>query len=169
MAMTEGGSSRATALKKINNLIKDIRMAMLTTAAPDGHLHSRPMATQKSEFDGELWFLTKDDSAKVFDIEHDVHVSLTYVDGKHTFVSLSGIASVSHDRAKIEELWNPMYKAWFPEGKDDPEITVLRVRVESAEYWEAPANTVVRNFQILRAALTGKEAEVAKNKSVQLR
>jgi general stress protein 26 len=160
--------SRSEALKKINDLIKDIRVAMLTTASPDGCLHSRPMVTQNSEFNGELWFLTRDDSGKIFDIEHDVHVSLTYVDGKHTFVALAGRASVSQDRSKIEELWNPMYKAWFPEGKTDPEIDVLRVHVESAEYWEAPLNALGRNFESLRVAMTGGEAKMGEKQSVNL-
>lgn len=163
------GSSRATALAKINDLIKDIRIAMLTTAGPDGSLHSRPMATQKTTFNGELWFLTREDSGKSFDIHHDAHVSLTYADGQHTFVALAGRAVVSQDKAKIQELWNPMYTAWFPQGKEDPEIRVLRVRVDSAEYWDAPSNTVVRNFQILLAAVTAGQTKAGENEAVSLR
>jgi general stress protein 26 len=163
------GSDRAAALTKINELIKDIRFAMLTTVGPDGTLHSRPMATQKSDFNGELWFLTRDDSGKVFDIHHDAHVSLTYADGKNTFVSLTGRAHVSRDAAKIHELWNPMYIAWFPQGKEDPEIRVMQVLVESAEYWDAPNNALVRNFQILLAAATAGHVKVGENESVKLR
>lgn len=169
MAETSNGSDRLAALKKIDGLIKDIRIAMLTTAGPDGTLHSRPMATQKSEFTGELWFLTRDDSGKVFDIQHDANVSLTYADGKNTFVSLSGRARVSRDQAKIDELWNPMYMAWFPQGKEDPEIRVMRVTVDTAEYWDAPSNAVVRNFQILLAAVTAGHVKVGENEAVTLR
>jgi general stress protein 26 len=169
MANEKETPSRAEALGKINDLIKDIRMAMLTTAAPDGSLHSRPMATQNSEFTGELWFLTREDSGKVFDIHHDAHVSITYADGKQTFVALTGRAAVSQDRAKIEKLWSPLYMAWFPQGKDDPEIRVLRIRVESAEYWDAPSNALARNFQILMAAVTAGHAKVGENETLSLR
>ncbi|AXC15238.1 general stress protein [Acidisarcina polymorpha] len=169
MATESNASNRSEALSKINGLIKNIRIAMLTTAAPDGSLHSRPMATQNSEFTGELWFLTRDDSGKVFDIHHDAHVSLTYSDGKHTYVALTGLGSVSRDQAKINELWNAMYMAWFPQGKEDPEIRVLRVRIDSAEYWDAPSNAVVRNFQILLAAVTAGQSKVGENESVSLR
>jgi general stress protein 26 len=162
-------SSRATALAKINDLIKDIRIAMLTTAGPDGTLHSRPMATQKTTFNGELWFLTRDDSGKSFDIHHDAHVSLTYADDQHTFVALSGRAVISRDKARIQELWNPLYAAWFPRGKEDPEIRVLRVSVDSAEYWDAPSNALLRRFQILLAAVTAGQTKVGENEAVSLR
>jgi general stress protein 26 len=161
-------TSQVESYRKIDELVKDIRIAMLTTTGPEGVLHSRPMATQQKTFDGVLWFLTRQDSGKVFDIAQDAQVSLTYVDGKHTFVSLTGRATVSHDRSKIEELWSPLYKAWFPEGKDDPEISVLKVEVDSAEYWEAPANAIVRNFQILRAAMTHGSTAVGEHEKVQL-
>ncbi|WP_158748305.1 pyridoxamine 5'-phosphate oxidase family protein [Acidobacterium sp. S8] len=156
------------AYKKIDELVKDIRIAMLTTLGPDGVLHSRPMATQEKTFEGTLWFLTREDSGKVFDIAQDSQVALTYVDGKHAFVSLNGRASVTRDRKKIEELWNPMYKAWFPEGKDDPEISVLRVDVDTAEYWEAPSNAILRNFQILKAAVTHGSSPVGEHDKVAL-
>ncbi len=163
------GASRTEALSKIDGLIKDIRFAMLTTAAPDGCLHSRPMATQKNEFNGELWFLTRDDTGKAFDIHHDAHVSLTYADGKQTFVSLTGRANLSRDQEKIDELWNAMYTAWFPQGKEDPSIRVLRVLVDSAEYWDAPSSALVRNFQILLSAVTAGSTKVGENETVNLR
>ncbi len=160
--------SREEGVAKIAELIKDIRIAMLTTVGVDGPLHSRPMATQQTPFDGELFFLTGEDSGKVHEIEDDAEVALTYVDPKHTFLSLSGGASISNDRALIEKLWNPTYKAWFPGGKDDPEIRVLRVRVEHAEYWEAPANALLRNVKILARAVTGGKTPVGEHAAVTL-
>ena len=153
---------------KIHELIKDIHIAMLTTEGTDGVLHSRPMATQKAEFDGSLWFLTRHNSGKVSEILHDSEVNLTYTDGNHSFVSLSGKAEINQDRSKIDELWSPLHKAWFPEGKDDPEITVLVVRVKEAEYWEAPANAIVRNVKILSAALTGGKVTAGEHEKVIL-
>ena len=160
--------SQQEAMKKIGTLIKDIRIAMLTTADEDGRLHSRPMATQESDFDGVLWFVTREHSGKVGEIRNDAHVNLTYSDKTHIFVSISGRAEVLRDRAKLEELWNPMYKAWFPEGKDDPEARVLRVRIDQAEYWEAPASAVIRNYKILKAAVTGSLKDVGEHQKLTL-
>ena len=155
-------------IAKIAELIKNIQMAMLTTVGTDGPLHSRPMATQKKPFDGELLFLTADDTGKVYEIKKDAEVALTYVDPKHTFLALSGRASISNDRTLIRELWNPSYKAWFPGGENDPTIRVLRVAVEHAEYWEAPSNAVVRNAKILARAVTGGKTAVGEHARVEL-
>jgi general stress protein 26 len=124
----------AEGMKKIGELIEDIRICMMTTAAGDGTFDSRPMATQKSEFDGTLWFLTRRESEKVREIADDDHVSLLYEDPDDSkYVAIKGRATVSRDRAKIHELWNPMYKAWFPEGEDDPAIGVVKVTVSEAQ------------------------------------
>ncbi len=160
--------SREEGIAKVAELIKDIQIAMLTTVGTDGPLHSRPMATQQTPFEGELFFLTGADTGKVNEIEDDRQVALTYVDPKHTFLTLSGRASISNDRALIEKLWSPTYKAWFPEGKEDPGIRVLRVVVEQAEYWEAPANAIVRNVKILARAVTGGKTPVGEHARVAL-
>jgi general stress protein 26 len=152
---------QSEAIEKIWSLIKDIHVAMLTTTDPNGSLYSRPMATQQDHFTGELFFLTRAHSGKVDEIRDHSKVNLTYVDTHHsTFVSLSGSASLSRDRARINELWHPSLKAWFPNGEDDPEITVLTVRVEEAEYWDAPSSAMVRNIRILERALRGGEGKM---------
>ncbi len=149
-------------LKKIGDLIKDIRIAMLTTAAPDGSFDSRPMATQKvEEFDGTVWFLTRGESGKVDEIEDNMHVSLIYADtGNAKYITVKGLASINKDKDKIRELWNSMYKAWFPQGEDDPGISVLRVDVQEAEYWEASSSRLVRGVKYLAAAVTGGKVDV---------
>jgi general stress protein 26 len=167
--MSDKTQSHDESLAKIQDLIKDTRIAMLTTAGEDGKLYSRPMATQGTRFQGEVWFLTRQDSGKVNEIRHDAHVNIAYANPKDSsFVSLSGRAQVSKDRAKIHELWNPLYKAWFPKGEDDPEITLLKVTVEDAEYWDAPSNAIVRNYQILRAAVTRGSSPVGEHARVEL-
>ncbi len=155
----------AEGLKKIGDLVKDIRMAMLTTAAPDGSFDSRPMATQKADdFDGTVWFLTQAGSGKLGEIKNDSHVSLIYADsGNSKYVTVKGIASTSTDKAKIHELWNAMYKAWFPKGEDDPSIVVLRVDVTEAEYWEASSSRLVRGVKYLAAAATGGAVDVGES------
>jgi general stress protein 26 len=152
-------------LKKIGELIKDIRITMMTTVARDGSFDSRPMATQKTEtFDGTVWFLTRHESGKVQEIEEDAHVSLIYADPSDSkYVSAKGRARISTDRNKIHELWNPMYKAWFPDGEDDPQIAVLRVDISEAQFWEASSSKLVVGIKYLAAAVTGGKVDVGES------
>lgn len=144
--------------KKLHDLIKDIRFAMLTTVEEDGTLRSRPMATQEFEFDGDLWFFTAAHAPKVDEVQHNQHVNVSYAEPKdQKYVSISGTAQLVRDRAKIEELWNPLFKAWFPQGLDDPELALLKVSVDKAEYWDSPSSKVVRLVGFAKALLTGKQ------------
>jgi general stress protein 26 len=144
------------ALEKFQSLIKDIKMAMLTTIAPDGSLRSRPMATLQTEFDGDLWFFTSDNSPKVDEIVDDQHVGLAYASfSKQEYVSVSGVAGIVRDPERARQLWTPAAKAWFPEGVEDPHLVLLRVRVTAIEYWDAPASRMVVLYGMAKAILTG--------------
>ncbi|MGC3966738.1 MAG: pyridoxamine 5'-phosphate oxidase family protein [Pirellulales bacterium] len=157
------------AVQRLGELIKDIRIAMFTTVGLDGALHSRPMATQQTPFDGELWFFTKGSSLKVDELEEHRRVNLSYADPSHQrYVSVSGTASVFRDRGKEEELWNPLYKAWFPDGLDDPDLMLLRVTVEEAEYWDAPSNSMMHIIGFVKALVTGKEYEPGEHGELEL-
>ena len=154
-------------LKKIGELIDNIRICMMTTSDGNGAFDSRPMATQKTEFDGTVWFLTRNESGKVREIENDDHIGLMYANpDDSSYVSIKGRASVGRDQAKIHELWNPMYKAWFPEGETDPTITVLKVKVDEAQYWEASSSKLVMGIKYLAAAVTGGKVEVGETGKV---
>ena len=119
---------------KISEMVKDIHIAMMTTVAKDGSMSSRPMALQDKPFDGTLWFLTRSTSEKVDEIEDDKHVTLTFAEPSDSkYVTLKGRASVSQDRSRIKELWNPMYKAWFPNGEDDTAAAVTGGKVAVGE------------------------------------
>ena len=156
-------------VSKLAELIKDIEIAMMTTVEDDGKLHSRPMATQKEKFDGDLWFFTKLHSVKVQEIKHDERVNLSYgLPDKNRYVSVSGVANLVTDKGKMKELWQPTLKAWFPDELEDPEISLLRVNVETAEYWDAPHNTVVRLAGFVKATLTGQEYKPGENKVIDL-
>lgn len=145
---------------KLGELIKDVEMAMLTTVTADGALRSRPMATQKRPFDGTLWFLTEGTSGKIDEISKDHQVNLAYTDPKsQKYVSVSGRAEEVHDREVVKDLWNPMYKAWFPNGPEDPNVVALRVDVDSAEYWDAPNSKIVYAIGLAKALATGKRYE----------
>jgi general stress protein 26 len=156
-------------LKRLNEKIKDIKIAMLTTIEDNGELHTRPMSTHGMEDDGTLWFFTKEHSAKVEEIKKEQQISLSYTDTDgENYVCASGTATVSHDKEKMKELWNPILKAWFPEGLDDPEIALLKVKLHKAEYWDEPGGKVVSFFRIAKAALTGDKHQTAYHDKMNL-
>ena len=163
--------SKSDDVKKLVRLIKDIKFAMLTTATKNGALRSRPMATQvEDDFDGTLWFFTDDDEAKVHEIQRDKHVNVSFADPhKNDYVSVSGLASIVKNKAKAKELWNPFYKAWFPDGLDDPKLALIRVDVDRAEYWDSPNSKVVQLAGLIKAVVTGKPAKGGENKKVKLK
>lgn len=153
-------NNEMTDLERLATLIKDIKFTMLTTVSTDGTIHSRPMATQKIEvksFDGTLWFFSKKNSFKNHDIENEQQVNLAYANpDDQKYASVQGRAMISEDKEKMRELWNPTLKAWFPEGIDDPEISLISVQVESAELWDSPPSKVVQLAGFVKATLTGK-------------
>jgi general stress protein 26 len=157
-------------VEKLAKLIKDIQFAMLTTAMPDGSLRSRPMATQRAPFDGTLWFFTPADSAKVHEIEDDQHVNVSYADpSRNNYVSVSGRASVVRDEAKAKALWSESLRTWFPKGSDDPDIALLKVTVDAAEYWDAPSSAMVHLYGYAKAVTTGKRPRGGENEKVKVR
>jgi general stress protein 26 len=151
--------TRQESIEKLKELIEGIDFAMLTTIA-GGKFRSRPMSTQKFEFDGDLWFFTSDQTHKVDEIQADNRVSVAYANpDDNVYVSVFGRAEVVKDRAKMEELWNPILKAWFPEGLDDPTLCLLKVSVEEAEYWDSPNSKIVQIAGFVKALVTGQPAE----------
>ena len=137
-------------------LIANIPVAMLTTIGTDGQLHSRPMTTQKFAFTGELWFFASRTSLVRWEVGTHPQVNLAYAaHGEHRYVSVSGFAQLVDDRGKVERLWNQTYEPWFPDGIDDPQLALLRVAVEHAEYWDAPRGVMVRIAGFLKAVIGG--------------
>lgn len=156
-------------LRKVTELLKHVRIAMLTTVAKDGSMSSRPMAMQNEPFDGTLWFLTRSSSDKVDEIFEDQKVTLTFAEPKDSvYVALKGTASVNQDRAKIKELWNPMYKAWFSGGETDPQIAVLKVNVHEGDFWEASGSRLLRLARYAAAAVSGGSVPVGRAGHVEV-
>jgi general stress protein 26 len=161
--------SQSEAMAKIWDLIRDVKVAMLTTNGSQGELRSRPMASQESGFDGDLWFLSRQQSGKVDEIEHGSRVSLTYVNNdRHAYVALSGTADLTKNRERIQQLWKPIDAAWFPQGEDDPDIIAIKVTIEEAEYWEAPGNTLVRGYHLLKAIATHGKSQPGEHEKIAL-
>lgn len=162
--------SRNEDIKKLNELIKDVKIAMLTTEDTDGTLRSRPMGTQEVEFDGDLWFFTNKESAKVHEVESHKEVNVSYSrPDSNTFVSVSGKAEVVNDKAKMKDLWNPALKAWFPDGLNDPDITLLKISVNKAEYWDASSSKMVVLAKMAKAVITGQEYQADKREHATLK
>ena len=156
-------------LQKIREMAKDIDFCMLTTVDENGALHSRPMSVNEQiDQNGNLWFFTGVSSHKVSEISKSpkVNVSFADPDNQH-YVSISGLAELVRDRNKIEELWKPEFKMWFPEGKDDPEIALLRVTLEKAEYWDSPSSTIGYVLNFVSSLVTGKEADHGENRKIE--
>ena len=137
-----GEIGRDQAIRTVAEIIGRIRIAMLTTLTADGAFRSRPITTHGARFDGDLWFLTRMGSAKIEEVRQHRRVGLTYARSEdNSYVALTGTAEVVVDAKKAEELWDPSYRAWFPEGPNDPDLALIKVSVEMAEYWSAPALT----------------------------
>ena len=162
-------------LAKFYELIDEIEVAMMTTRRPDGHLESRAMANQKRAGGADLWFVTAEDTGKVHHIEHDPHVNLAYYKpGSYEWVSASGIASLSRDRSKIRELYEPDWKMWFPdEGDarhgtpDDPRLVLIGVDIHGAVFLEVNKPQPVVLYELMKGWLTGTEPELGKMHTIE--
>jgi general stress protein 26 len=129
---------------KLWSLIRDIHIATFITYDATGNLRSRPVATQQSKFDGYLWFFTRLGSATELQTAGEQTMNLSYTDPlTNRYVSLSGVAILVQDKDKFKELWNPIYHGWFPLGFEDPNLKLIKIRVEAAEFWDSAQATMV--------------------------
>jgi general stress protein 26 len=164
--MAQQGSGDA---RKVYDMIKDVRVAMMTTLDADGGLHSRPMHTMKPDAEGNLWFFTRRDAPKTAEVEREHAVNLAYADpSEQNYVSVSGRATIVTDQKRIDELWSEPLRAWFPDGKDDPQVALVCVKPERAEYWDSPSSTIVHMVGYAKAVLTGKSPNPGDNAKVDL-
>jgi general stress protein 26 len=129
---------RQQSIRTLRELIRDIRVCMLTTHTPDAGVRSRPMITARHEFDGELWFFTQADDPKVDEIQQNPVVNLVYAEPREDrYISISGEAQLVRDQQKAELLWTDGLDDWFPSGPSDPSLVLICVHVNEAEYWDA--------------------------------
>ena len=132
-------------IAKLNELIKGIEFAMLTTIRPNGSLHSCPMATAEVHGDGALWFFSGNKSEKVEAIKSDPRVNLAFSDpGTQRYVSITATAEPLRDHVKAKELWSPRYEKWFSKGLADPNVILLKIQVRDAEYWDGAVGRMVQ-------------------------
>ena len=153
-------------LARLADLIADTEVGMLTTEDSDGTLRSRPLMTLEMDEAGRLWFFTQLSTRKVGDMDQHRKVNLSYADvARQSFVSISGRVRLLRDPDKARDLWTQRVKPWFPSELDDPDLGLLEVTVEAAEYWDVPASRMQRLFGMMASpdgepGQPGEHAEV---------
>jgi len=156
------------AVKKLKSLIEDIRFCMYTTCE-NGKIESRPMTTLDVDSEGNAWFFTNRNTQIGSETDNGESVTLIYSHpGDNTYLSVAGKASIVHDEAKKEELWSPLSKAWFPDGKNDPDLVILKVTTEEAAYWDSPSSKMVVFFSLVKAAVTGEPGDPGEHGKLNL-
>jgi general stress protein 26 len=167
---TTTASADPKALHKLQELVREIGVSMMTTVIPDGALRSRPMVTVDFEEDGVIWFFTADDSGKADDLDLEHGVNLSYADPhKHRYVSVTGNANIVRDAERARKLWKSSLKTYFPRGLEDPHLALLAVRIETAEFWDAPSSKMVRFFTAAKTPRTGEDPEHGEHTKVHIR
>ena len=162
-------------LAQFYKLVDEIEIAMFTTRRSDGHLASRPMATQVRAKGADLWFVTDKSSPKVREIRKDKHVNLSYYnDRTREWISVSGIARIVADRAKIRELYRSDWRAWFGDeggakdgSADDPRMVLIGVKISVAQYLELNKPRAVILFEVVKGMITGTKPDFPETKEIR--
>jgi general stress protein 26 len=146
------------AVKKIKEIVDAAKSCFFCTSGMTGQSKGvRPMSVQQVDEMGALWFLSANDSNKDEDIQADPTVDLYFQGSAHSdFLHLRGRASVSEDKQKIKELWEPIMKTWFTEGENDPRISVIRFVPDEGYYWDNKHGNAVAGVKMMVGALVGK-------------
>lgn len=151
----------AEAIKKIKLLAGDIKIALFCTQLAQIPIQSRPMAVQDIDDEGNLWFISSMDSDKNHEIQQDNQVQLFFSNiSSSQYLSVYGHATIFRDQQKIDELWSPIAKAWFEEGKKDPKVSVIKVTPADAYYWDTKNSKIITLLKIASAAVFGTDSDV---------
>ena len=144
----ETNDKKSNVLSILNNKIRGINIAMLTSVNSMGNPHTRPMTSVEIEQGGVIWFITNIFSQKIYEIKNNNKVSISYInESKDIFVCITGKAEVISDRDKLEKLWRPNFNTWFQDGVNDPFLGLLKVKLNSAEYWDFKRKEMVMLFE----------------------
>jgi general stress protein 26 len=164
-------ATRKQDTERLAKLMKKIDIAMLTTVGKGGLLASRPLSTQSATYDGErIWFFSEGDSPKVAEIRRQPNVNVAYASkDANTYLSVAGQARISRDRARIEQFWNDALKAFFPNGKDDPNLVLIEVQINTIEYWDGPGSWIGKAITFAVARVTGNDDVMGENRIVDVR
>ena len=152
--MTQQHTDQNGAAEKVVEIMRSDRFCMLTSVGDEGRLHAHPMTPQEVTDEGDVWFFIDASSEQATNITAQKRVNLAFSDGS-TWLSVAGHGSLQHDRAKIDELWNPMVAAWFPDGRESENLALLHVEADSAEYWDTPGGRVASAIAFVKTRVTG--------------
>jgi general stress protein 26 len=156
------------AVDKMKELIDHNAVCMFTSNIEEVPLQTRPMTTQQIDDEGNFWFFSARSSHKNDEVRSDARVQLLFANTSESeYLTVYGTAAIVDDREKIKELWSPMVKAWFQGGKDDEELTLIKVQPESAYYWEPKQNKMVTLFKMALSAVSGKEMDIGHQGKIQ--
>lgn len=145
--------------QKLVEILKKLDTVMLVTEGSSGSMHGRPMAIAEVEPNGDLWFVTSRSSEKTRELSANSR-ALATAQGSSLYASVSGRVDLVDNRPKVHELWQEMWKVWFPKGKDDPEIVLLHLRPDAGEYWSNAGTEGIRYlFEAAKALITGEKAQ----------
>ena len=171
MARLATAPERDAALQRLAESMAAIDIAMVTTVGEAGQLVSRPLSTQHAALDaGVVRFFTSRRSGKVDELARDPRINLAYASkDRNVYLSVSGEAGTNDDPSVKDALWNDALKAFFPKGKDDPDLTVLEVSIDSIEAWEGPSSWLGKAVGFLIARVTGDESALGGQTHVRLR
>lgn len=148
--------SNEEAVKKIKEMAEDIGTCMFCTELSVRPFPTRPMALREVDDQGNLWFISSKKSNKNFEIGHDDEVQLIFAKNADAhFLSVFGKAIIYKDKELIEKLWTPIAKAWFEEGKDDPDVTIIKVEPKDAYYWDTKYGKMISMIKWAAGAITG--------------
>ena len=157
-------------LEKLKELVNAINICLFSTNLQknDGATF-RPMSAQEVDEDGNIWFFSGIDSDKNLEIKKDNLVQLVFSDpSKSSFLIVNGEAEIIIERKKIEELWSPAIKIWFVKGKDDPNISLIKVKTQTAYYWDTEGNKMINFFKYLASVATGSNLTMGVNGSIRV-
>lgn len=146
------------ALEKLRELLAHFPIAFMVTVA-GGQTHARPIgvAGNPAQFGGTLWFITDRRSRKVAEINDGAETTVVFQnDERGTYAHMRGSATVVEDRRRLAELYTADQRTWFPEGLDDPHMTLVRFDVSDADYWDGHSSMVRRTVAYLTAVVTGE-------------
>lgn len=146
------------AIKKLQDLVSGIKTCMLITSGKSGKHATRPMAVIDTDSQGSIWFFANRQSNKIKDIEQDQQVQLIFSHpGKDIYLNINGRASIIDDKQYIKDKWSPVAKAWFPDGIEDTELCLIKIKADEVHYWDTESSKLGTIFKLAVSAVTGKK------------
>ncbi|MGZ3772544.1 MAG: pyridoxamine 5'-phosphate oxidase family protein [Pseudobdellovibrionaceae bacterium] len=161
--------SKIENVKIFGDLVKNIKFAMITTINKEGRLRSCPLTAQEIDIDGDLWFVINKNSEVYKNVHDDSRVNVSFSSESQIYISVSGKGETIDDSDKLNMLWSPSLKIWFPIGKGDPNIAILKINVESVEYWQHPTFKVVHLGTFAKAFIGGEKEVPGEHKRLDFR